>query len=90
MKAWLEGDLHDLQMLAHLLAEGDTRVIRDPEKGAYYLTAPEIDKPPSGTAFYEAAKNLVARVNGFARVANTGFRPVKLDGGFSEGTRNTA
>lgn len=84
-KAWLEGDPHDLRVLAQLLTDGDTRVVHDAEKDAYYLTAPEIDSPPSGTAFYEAAKKLVTLVNGFGRMANTGFRPVKLNGGFSEG-----
>lgn len=85
IKAWLEGDLHDLQALAQLLTQGDICVTHDADKDAYYLTAPEIDYPPSGTAFYEAAKKLVARVNGFGRAANSGFRPVTLSGGFSEG-----
>lgn len=85
VKAWLEGDIHDLQTLERLLDDGDTRVIHDPEKDAYYLTAPEIDNPPSGTAFYEMAKELIARVNGFGRVADPGFRLVRLSGAFSEG-----
>lgn len=85
VKAWLEGDIHDLQVLERLLDDGDTRVIRDPEKGSYYLTAPEIDNPPAGTAFYKSAKKLIARVNGFGRVADTNFRPVRLSGAFSEG-----
>jgi len=85
VKAWLEGDIHDLQTLARLLDDGDTRVVRDPEMGTYYLTAPEIDNPPSGTASYESARELTARVNGFGRVADTGFRPVRLTGAFSDG-----
>jgi hypothetical protein len=84
-KAWLDGDPHDLQVLAQLLTDGDTRVVHDAEKDAYYLNAPEIDNPPSGTTFYEAANDLLVSVNGFGRVANSGFRPVKLDGGFSQG-----
>jgi hypothetical protein len=85
VKAWLEGDIHDLQALERLLDDGDPRVVRDPDREAYYLTAPEIDNPPSGRAFYETAKELIARINGFGRVADPGFRPVRLSGAFSEG-----
>lgn len=85
VKAWLEGDVHDLQVLAQLLAEGGTRVVRDPDKDAYYLTAIEIDDSRSGTALYEVAKKRITFVNGYGCVEETGFRPVKLSGEFSEG-----
>jgi hypothetical protein len=84
-KAWLEGDPHDLQVLAHLLADGDTCVVHDAEKDAYYLTAPEIDDPPAGAQFYEVAKKELARLNGFAHLVDGGFRPVTLSGAFSQG-----
>lgn len=85
IKAWLKGDLCDLQRLAVLLAEGDVRVIHDPDRDAYYLTASEIDRPPDGVAYYDVAREHVAYINGIARTTNMGYRPVKLTGGFSEG-----
>jgi hypothetical protein len=85
-KAWLEGHQFDLQDLAELLAEGDVRVVHDEAEDAYYLTAPEIDNPPSGTTFYEAAEQLIGRINGLGRVGSADFRPVKLTGRY--GTPN--
>ncbi|MFL0179630.1 hypothetical protein [Mycobacterium sp. SMC-15] len=85
IKAWLDGDPADLDALARLLPDGDTRVVHDAERDGYYLTAPEIDNPPTGQAYYEVAKALVVTVNGFARATNTTLRPVKLKGSFSEG-----
>jgi hypothetical protein len=56
IKAWLIGDAVNLETLAHLLPEGDTRVVHDAERDAYYLTSPEIDNPPEGQAYYHVAK----------------------------------
>ncbi|MCV7277294.1 hypothetical protein [Mycolicibacter arupensis] len=85
IKAWLIGDAVNLETLAHLLPEGDTRVVHDAERDAYYLTSPEIDNPPEGQAYYHVAKELLVRLNGFARVADSGYTPVNLKGAFSEG-----
>lgn len=91
MKAWLEGDEIDLRALTRLLAEDDVRVIHDPDEGAYYLTAPEIDNPPPTDnppetgRFDKAAEALLRRINGMARIQDSGYRPVKLSGKYSDG-----
>lgn len=84
-KAWLEGDLHDLQVLAQLLTDGDTRVVHDSDEGAYYLTAPEIDGPPGGKHFYDVATELIAHLNGIGGLADPGFQPVTLSGKYTDG-----
>jgi hypothetical protein len=83
IKAWLEGDLFDLQDLADLLPSGDVRVVR--EGDAFYLTAPEIDDPPEEVKFYDAAACVLDRINGLGRVKNPSFRPVTLSGRYGEG-----
>jgi hypothetical protein len=82
-KAWLEGDQFDLQDLAELLPSGDVRVVR--EGDAYYLTAPQIDNPPEGSTFYEAAQRLIFWINGLGRAKNPSFRPAGLSGRYTEG-----
>ena len=81
--AWLDGHQFDLQDLAELLSLGDVRVVR--EDDSYYLTSPEIDHPPQGATFYEVAASLLAHVNGLGRVKNPSFRPVELNGKYTEG-----
>jgi hypothetical protein len=76
MKAWLTGHEFDLQDLVELLPSGDVRVVQ--EGNGYYLTAPEIDNPPEGMAFHDAAARLITRFNGLARVKNPSFQPVAL------------
>jgi hypothetical protein len=83
IKAWLEGNAFDLQDLAAaLLASGDVRVVRDEaietQADAYYLTAPEIDSPPAGKAYYEVAQRLLPLVNGLARARDANFQSVWL------------
>jgi hypothetical protein len=85
LKAWLEGDEADLQVLTRLLPEGDIRVVHDPDEDAYYLTAPDIDNPPSGTAFYEVATKLIRRANGLGPLSDPAFRPVSLSGKYGDG-----
>ena len=85
VKAWLEGHHIDLETLADVIPAGDTRVVRDDD--GYYLTAAEIDDRPAGVPFYEVAPVVLQRVNGLARVMNTGYRPVRLSGRYQEGER---
>ena len=80
MKAWLEGDAIDLLTLTQLFCESDVRVLHDADEDAYYLTAPEIDNPPDGTSFYDAAGRIMQLVNGMGCVGSANFRPVRLNG----------
>jgi hypothetical protein len=86
MKAWLDGHPFDLQDLADLLANGPVRVVRDSDSDheRYYLTAPEIDDPPNGIPFYDAARLLLSKVNGLGRTNKSDFRPVTLSGRYSD------
>ena len=72
----------DLQVLAVLLPTGDVSVVRDGDD--YYLTAPEIDNPPQGVHYYDAAASVLQRVNGLARASDPSFRPVSLNGKYGE------
>ena len=83
MKAWLTGDEFDLQDLVDLLPSGDVRVVREDDE--FYLTSPEIDNPPEGMAFQDAAEQLITKINGLARVRNPRFQPVALTDRYSEG-----
>jgi hypothetical protein len=85
-KAWLEGHNFDLEDLADLLAEGDVRVVHDADENAYYLSAPEIDKPPEAKRFDIAAKQLIDRINGLGRTKNSDFRLVRLAGRYTDPT----
>lgn len=85
MKAKLTGNEPDLDALTCLLPSGSVRVVR--EGGVYYLMADEIDSPPSQMTFYEAALDVLARVNGLARGTDSEYQPVKLVGTFLEGDR---
>jgi hypothetical protein len=89
-KAWLEGHDFDLQDLAQLFATGDVRVVHDADQSAYYLTAPEIDNPPDGTTYYEAAQRLLPHINGMGRVNKADFRPVQLTGTYTTPTGQDA
>ena len=80
MKAWLEGHQFDLEDLAQLLATGDVRVVQDTDEDGYYLTAPEIDKPPETNRFDIPAERLIVRANGLGRAKSADFRPVKFSG----------
>jgi hypothetical protein len=82
VKAWLEGHQFDLQELAALLPSGDHRVVR--EDDGYYLTSPDIDNPPQGTASHDVAERLLTRANGLARAKKADFRPVSLTGKYSD------
>lgn len=80
VKAWLEGHQFDLEDLAQLLATGDVRVVQDTDEDGYYLTAPEIDKPPETNRFDIPAERLIVRANGLGRAKSADFRPVKFSG----------
>jgi hypothetical protein len=85
-KAWLEGHPFDLEDLAALLRDGETRVVRDEAENAYYLTSPEIDNPAEPGRFDIPAKQLIDRINGFGRTKSADFRPVKLAGRYTSPT----
>ena len=85
MKAWLTGHEFDLQDLVDLLPSGDVRVVREDDDDDFYLTSPEIDNPPEGMAFHDAAEQLITKINGLARVKNPSFQPVALSDRYSEG-----
>jgi hypothetical protein len=82
-KVWLEGHPFDLQALTELLPSGDTRVVCEGDE--FYLTSPDIDNPPEGVAYYDAAEQLITTINGLARVKDPHFRPVALSGRCTEG-----
>ena len=88
MKAWLTGHKFDLQDLVDLLPSGDVRVVREDDDDDFYLTSPEIDNPPEGMAFHDAAEQLITKINGLARVKNPSFQPVALSDRYSEGEGN--
>lgn len=83
VKARLDGHEFDLQDLADRLASGDTRVVKD--DAGYYLTSTHIDHSPDGKTFYEAAQELLPKINGLGRVHNASFRSVQLSGKYEEG-----
>ena len=85
MKAWLEGETADLELLSQLFAEGDLRVVRDGED--YYLTAPDIDNPPPDTEFYKVASARLSELNGLAHLEDPAFRRVRLSGKYSDGDK---
>jgi hypothetical protein len=83
VKAWLEGHQFDLEDLVDLLPAGELRVVKEGDR--YYLTALEIDNPPTEKQFCEVAPDTLARVNGLGRAHNPSFRPVQLTGTYQEG-----
>jgi hypothetical protein len=82
MKAWLEGHTFDLEDLATLLPSGDVRVIRQGD--GFYMSAEELDNPPSGKAFHEVAEELLVRANGLGRLMRPDFTPVGLTGRYEQ------
>jgi hypothetical protein len=88
MKARLDGHEFDLQDLADWLPSGNVRVAKDDV--GYYLSAADIDNPPEGKTFYEAAQDLLPIVNGIGRLRSVGFHPVKLDGQYQDGDKQHA
>jgi hypothetical protein len=81
-KAWLTGDQFDLDFLAdELLPSGNIVVVRAPD--GFYLVANDLDSVQADEV-YEAAKGLLSKVNGLARVHRPGFQLVQLSGRFSE------
>jgi hypothetical protein len=85
MKVRLDGHEFDLQDLADWLPAGNIRVAKDDV--GYYLSATDIDNPPEGKTFYEAAQALLPIVNGIGSLKSAKFRPVKLDGRYQDGEK---
>lgn len=81
VKAWLRGHDFDLQDLINLLPGGETRVVK--VEDGHYLESIEIDEPPDGVPFYEAAPRVLRRINGLARARNPNFELVELTGNYS-------
>jgi hypothetical protein len=85
IRARLGGDSVDLDTLAQLFREGDPYVTADGE--GYYLASSMFnDLMRDGGMLYKVASSLLRQANGVARVRNSGFRPVRLTGRFSDDT----
>ena len=73
-RAWPEGHSYDLETLGELFGEGDPHVAKD-SSGRYYLESSAL-LDSSGQLDDDAAEALVRHMNGAARAAYRGFRPV--------------
>lgn len=80
-KAWLEGHEFDLGTLRELFRAGDPLVAQDPSDG-YYVESSAL-QDSHGQLDHSAAEPLVKRINGVARAADQGFRPVHLRGRYT-------
>jgi len=80
-KAWLEGHEFDLETLRELFRAGDPLVAQDRSDG-YYLESSAL-QDTNGQLDHSAAEPLVKRINGVARAADQGFRPVNLRGRYT-------
>jgi hypothetical protein len=85
-KAFLKGDDFDLHELSVLFSSGDTQVIKDGD--SYHLASTMIDSRPDGRPFYQAARHVLALVNGVGQANSSAFRPIALTGSFKEGDHN--
>ncbi|MGO8940214.1 MAG: hypothetical protein ACLQLO_24910 [Mycobacterium sp.] len=83
LKAWLDGEQPDLQQLAALFADGDVRVVRDDESGAYYLTAAGLDGAHEDDRVYATVETLIKWINGAARTVASDFKPVTYAGRYT-------
>ena len=75
-KAWIDGDLFDLETLGELFSVGDPLVAQD-SSGGYYLQSIMLQDPRS-QAGLDVVQALIKRVNGAARAIDSGFQPVSL------------
>jgi hypothetical protein len=75
-KAWLEGHEFDLGTLRELFRAGGPLVAQDQSEGYYIESA--VLQDTNGQLDYSAAETLLKRINGAARAADQGFRPVNL------------
>jgi hypothetical protein len=85
IRARLRGDSIDLGILAELFpTPNDPSVSTDSE--GYYLMSASLDDDVTGDAgaMYGQASVLLRAVNGVARQMRSGFRPVELNGHFSD------
>jgi hypothetical protein len=80
-KAWLEGHEFDLETLRELFRAGDPLVALGRSDG-YYLESSAL-QDSNGQLDQSAAEPLVKRINGVARAADQGLRPVHLRGRYS-------
>jgi hypothetical protein len=80
-KAWLEGHEFDLEILRGLFRAGDPLVAQDSSYGYYFESSALQDS--HGQLDHSAAEPLVKRINGVARAADPGFRPVHLIGRYT-------
>ncbi|WP_457135480.1 hypothetical protein [Mycobacteroides abscessus] len=76
LKAWLDGELPDLQRLAQLYATGGPKVLRDDECGRYYLTAAELDRAHQDDRVYDVIQILLNSMNGAAKLETPDFKSV--------------
>jgi hypothetical protein len=89
IKARLRGDSFDLGVLAELFPPPSDPIVGTDSSG-YYLTSASLtdDLTADGGAMYDAASSLLRAVNGAARLRSSVFRPVELDGHFSDPAGN--
>ena len=80
-KAWLEGHEFDLETLRELFRAGDPLVAQDRSDG-YYLESLAL-QDTNGQLDHSAAEPLIRRINGVARAADQGVRPVNLRGRYT-------
>jgi hypothetical protein len=80
-KAWLEGHVFDLETLGELFWDGDPLIAQDPSD-EYYLESSAL-QDSNGQLDLNAAEALVRHINGVARAADQGFRPVHLRGRYT-------
>ena len=77
-QAYLKGDAFDLDTLTNLFPIGEVRVQRDAE--GVYVTGPLLDATTSAGDALRVAKEWLPMLNSAARVLESSFRPVEVQG----------
>jgi hypothetical protein len=77
-QAYLKGDAFDLDTLTHLFPIGQVRVQTDAE--GVYVTGPLLDATTSAGDALRVAKEWLPMLNSAARVLESSFRPVEVQG----------
>jgi hypothetical protein len=84
VKAWLTGRARDLQLAKQAFASGDPVVATEDKE--YYLASRRLNEVlPDASRLYDIAQAELTKVNGVARLIDSGFLPVQLTGSFGVG-----